>query len=311
MSIIVNKSDIGKDKENINEYINCFPGHSESTIQYYLNNNKNSEKWVEFNEFGKKYGFCAFEKTTINEILNEYSRYEYKDILLNGLNRIYDKKSNFRNNKCISHLKIPVYWIHSLCVFKNSRGRGKCINNIIPEIIQILRNMHKTEQILLLADVVDKNYASLNCFIKNNFVITELSKNKGVYYNKGLDEYCNMLMLVINPPILKGGKRKKTIKKKTIKKNKKGETLIKNIIDLKTITIFSKSYCPYCNKVKDKLINLNIKHKVIELDKINNGNTIQALLEKITKVRTVPSVWINGKYIGGSEETIKYLDEKY
>ena len=119
MSIILNKSDLGKDIETIKEYIDCFPGHSESTIQYYLNTKKNSEKWVLFNEFGKKYGFCAFEKTTINEILNEYSRYEYKDTLLNELNRIYDKKSNFRNNKCISHLKIPVYWIHSLCVFKN------------------------------------------------------------------------------------------------------------------------------------------------------------------------------------------------
>ena len=83
MSLIVNKDDIGKDIKNIEGYMNCFPGYDESTIRHYLSNNKKGEKWIEFNESGEKYGFCAFEKTSINDILNEYSRYEYKDNILN------------------------------------------------------------------------------------------------------------------------------------------------------------------------------------------------------------------------------------
>ena len=218
MSIIINKDDIGKDSINIDGYMNCFPGYDESTIRHYFSNNKKSEKWIEFNESGEKYGFCAYEKTSIKDILNEYSRYEYKDNILNELNRIYRKKSTNNINKCISDLKVPVYWIHSLCVFKNSRKNGKCLLYIIPEIIKAIKNIHKNEQIILLADVVHTNQASFNCFTKNNFVATEFInsslQNSGLYYNKGLEEYCYMLMLVINKNKMIGGKRLKTQKKK-------------------------------------------------------------------------------------------------
>ena len=44
MSLIVNKSDIGKDIKNINGYMNCFPGNNESIINYYLSNNKMPKK---------------------------------------------------------------------------------------------------------------------------------------------------------------------------------------------------------------------------------------------------------------------------
>ena len=107
------------------------------------------------------------------------------------------------------------------------------------------------------------------------------------------------------------------VKDLKLKKKKKNNTkkikskIIKNLLDPKSITIFSKSYCPYCNLVKKELSSLNINHKVIELDQINNGDLIQNELKKITKVSTVPSVWINNTYIGGSEKTIQYINKKY
>jgi len=57
----------------------------------------------------------------------------------------------------------------------------------------------------------------------------------------------------------------------------------------------------------------------LELDQIPNGQAYQAALTDLTGQRTVPNVWINGKFIGGSDklaalersgELAKLLQEK-
>ncbi|CAM6121639.1 unnamed protein product [Calypogeia fissa] len=70
------------------------------------------------------------------------------------------------------------------------------------------------------------------------------------------------------------------------------------------VVVFSKSYCPYCRKVKELLTNLGAKQKVIELDIESDGNEIQAALGGWTGQRTVPSVFIGGKHIGGCDDTV-------
>ncbi|CAM6128492.1 unnamed protein product [Calypogeia fissa] len=70
------------------------------------------------------------------------------------------------------------------------------------------------------------------------------------------------------------------------------------------VVVFSKSYCPYCHKVKELLTKLGAKQKVIELDIESDGSDIQAALTGWTGQRTVPSVFIGGKHIGGCDDTV-------
>jgi glutaredoxin 3 len=40
-----------------------------------------------------------------------------------------------------------------------------------------------------------------------------------------------------------------------------------------------------------------------ELDNMPNGDSIQQTLASMTGQRTVPNVWVNGKHIGGNDDT--------
>ncbi|KAG6430913.1 hypothetical protein SASPL_108987 [Salvia splendens] len=44
---------------------------------------------------------------------------------------------------------------------------------------------------------------------------------------------------------------------------------------------------------------------VVELDERDDGGKIQDALSKIVGRRTVPQVFINGKHLGGSDDTIE------
>ena len=46
---------------------------------------------------------------------------------------------------------------------------------------------------------------------------------------------------------------------------------------------------------------------VVELDLRADGAAVQAELAKRTGQRTVPSVWLNGKHVGGSDDTLAGL----
>ncbi|MCD7446691.1 Glutaredoxin-C4 [Datura stramonium] len=80
---------------------------------------------------------------------------------------------------------------------------------------------------------------------------------------------------------------------------------VKKTISSHSIVIFSKSYCPYCRKAKGVFKELNQKPYVIELDERDDGWSIQDALSEIVGRRTVPQVFINGKHIGGSDDTVE------
>lgn len=82
------------------------------------------------------------------------------------------------------------------------------------------------------------------------------------------------------------------------------ETLdsINNTIKQNKVTVFSKSYCPYCHQTKDLLNGLGQEFYVEELDKQSNGSTIQKGLQELTGQRTVPNIFINGVHIGGNSD---------
>ncbi|CAN6840414.1 unnamed protein product [Brassica oleracea] len=71
------------------------------------------------------------------------------------------------------------------------------------------------------------------------------------------------------------------------------------------IVIFSKSYCPYCRRAKSVFSELDQVPHVVELDEREDGLNVQSALGEIVGRRTVPQVFINGKHIGGSDDTVE------
>ncbi|KAM7268196.1 hypothetical protein ACFE04_010362 [Oxalis oulophora] len=78
----------------------------------------------------------------------------------------------------------------------------------------------------------------------------------------------------------------------------------KEIVATNPVVVFSKSYCPYCTKVKNLLKEVGATFFAIELDVESDGGEIQAALGQWTGQKTVPNVFIGGKHIGGCDATI-------
>lgn len=73
--------------------------------------------------------------------------------------------------------------------------------------------------------------------------------------------------------------------------------------------ICSKSYCPFCVRVKKLFEQLGATFKAIELDGESDGSELQSALAEWTGQRTVPNVFINGKHIGGCDDTLALNNE--
>jgi len=76
---------------------------------------------------------------------------------------------------------------------------------------------------------------------------------------------------------------------------------IDNFITSDKVVLFSFTSCPFCRQAKDYFDENNITYNVMELDLLegNKGNEIRAMLGKMTKRTSVPSIFINGNAIGG------------
>ncbi|XP_002734957.1 uncharacterized protein LOC100377777 [Saccoglossus kowalevskii] len=87
-------------------------------------------------------------------------------------------------------------------------------------------------------------------------------------------------------------------------------TEVKKFVDAKIqehkVVVFSKSYCPYCTMAKTTLDKYPISMEVIEIEDRPDAEEIQDHLNALTGGRSVPRVFINGKYIGGGSETTQF-----
>ena len=70
------------------------------------------------------------------------------------------------------------------------------------------------------------------------------------------------------------------------------------------LTVFSKSTCPFCDRVKRFLGGLGAKPYAVELNRRDDGSIIQDELARRTGSHTVPSVFIGTEYIGGCDTTV-------
>jgi len=85
---------------------------------------------------------------------------------------------------------------------------------------------------------------------------------------------------------------------------------VDQLVAANKVMVFSKSTCPFCDKVKAMFAQHKVKIEVLELDQIANGTELQAALLEKTGQRTVPNVFINGAHIGGCDDTMKLAAEE-
>mmetsp|Transcript_62298 Transcript_62298/g.179179 ORF Transcript_62298/g.179179 Transcript_62298/m.179179 type:complete len:116 (-) Transcript_62298:134-481(-) len=76
------------------------------------------------------------------------------------------------------------------------------------------------------------------------------------------------------------------------------------------VVVFAKSWCPHCAKTKELLKKPefeNISIKIYDLDEMPEGTpsgpALQFMLNEMTGQKSVPSVWVNGEFIGGNDVT--------
>jgi len=87
--------------------------------------------------------------------------------------------------------------------------------------------------------------------------------------------------------------------------------LIEKTVADNKVVLWSKSTCPFCDRIKSLLTSLNVDYLAIELDQRDDGAEIQGLLLEKTGQRTVPNVFINGDHIGGCDDTLRlHAEEK-
>lgn len=81
------------------------------------------------------------------------------------------------------------------------------------------------------------------------------------------------------------------------------EKYVDETIDSHEVVVWGKSYCPYTKKTKALFDKLNVEYYAIELDKVDNGDKLQAVLKAKTGQSSVPNVWIKKQFIGGCDDT--------
>ncbi|EKM61480.1 uncharacterized protein PHACADRAFT_248123, partial [Phanerochaete carnosa HHB-10118-sp] len=74
-----------------------------------------------------------------------------------------------------------------------------------------------------------------------------------------------------------------------------------------TITIFSKTWCPYCKRAKNLIASEfpDAKTQILELDELEEGSEMQGYLYDKTHQRSVPNIFIKQKHVGGCDKVVE------
>lgn len=75
------------------------------------------------------------------------------------------------------------------------------------------------------------------------------------------------------------------------------------------VFIFSKSYCPWCDKAKELFTNLKVKFEAVEVDQSNGfPNNFIDFINEHANVKTYPKIYIGEECVGGFSEAKKLFD---
>uniref|UniRef100_A0A2L2XZH9 thioredoxin-disulfide reductase (NADPH) n=1 Tax=Parasteatoda tepidariorum TaxID=114398 RepID=A0A2L2XZH9_PARTP len=79
---------------------------------------------------------------------------------------------------------------------------------------------------------------------------------------------------------------------------------IDNYINSNDVMMFSKTYCQYCQKIKQLFNSLGVKYFALELDTLEHGSQMQQAMALRTGRSSVPQVFIKREHIGGCDDTM-------
>eukprot|EP00053_Salpingoeca_punica_P000380 m.28441 g.28441 ORF g.28441 m.28441 type:complete len:116 (+) comp10273_c0_seq1:58-405(+) len=92
--------------------------------------------------------------------------------------------------------------------------------------------------------------------------------------------------------------------------------VLHSILAKSPVAIFSKNYCPYCQRLLQLVSGLNVPFRTVELTSsvtdsgvTVSGEELQGAIKEEFKHRTVPALFIGGKLIGGFDSS-KELHDK-
>ncbi len=75
---------------------------------------------------------------------------------------------------------------------------------------------------------------------------------------------------------------------------------------MKTVTVYSKDYCPYCKAAKKLLNTLNVEFK--EIDVLRSPVHLKTMRRRSNR-HTVPQIFFGDKHIGGYTDLVDYLQD--
>lgn len=68
---------------------------------------------------------------------------------------------------------------------------------------------------------------------------------------------------------------------------------------MKTVTVYSTPYCPYCNRAKELLHSKSIEFTEID---VSDSGDLRAEMEQKSKRKTVPQIFIGDTHVGGCDD---------
>eukprot|EP00658_Telonema_sp_P-2_P014395 TRINITY_DN15471_c0_g1_i21.p1 TRINITY_DN15471_c0_g1~~TRINITY_DN15471_c0_g1_i21.p1 ORF type:complete len:239 (+),score=62.43 TRINITY_DN15471_c0_g1_i21:132-848(+) len=86
---------------------------------------------------------------------------------------------------------------------------------------------------------------------------------------------------------------------------------IRRALSVKAVAVFSKTYCTFSVKVKMVLQELGIVPHVVELDQMREkhfGLGLQAELQTLTGIHTVPQVFVRGAFLGNCDTVLEMYE---
>jgi glutaredoxin 3 len=80
------------------------------------------------------------------------------------------------------------------------------------------------------------------------------------------------------------------------------EAKISNLVKENPVVMLSFVSCPFCIKAKGVLDSLGTKYTVVELDQVEDGKAIRAVMANMIGRTSVPAIWIGGTFVGGCND---------
>lgn len=77
---------------------------------------------------------------------------------------------------------------------------------------------------------------------------------------------------------------------------------------MRTAEIYTKPSCPWCIRAKELLKSKGIEYKefILGVDGVTK-ETVERKIGNGVQIRTVPQIFLDGKYVGGCTELMKVL----